>query len=300
MGTGLAFRRMGDDSWSEPKPCSLTALVSPIPDRSQKAVLDMILFVCGGSDKENDDWWNAISCPMGLLVAEDRSQLSKRKNEDPEEDQEDVETILDTVVHSNRPNASDRQFVWRAVNLTSLANSEAYPLVHRNEDADGNSPPPSLYYYCWNKDRLLRESMVSLERIMLMEFKAAQKTDKVPSEDAGRLATLMEHLLRRPNKALAEVIQPEVPTHVSGTSNNVKDPNMTSTEGSETTNEVMLSNQGNPGTDELHDIMTEDLVTEEDAAISPTQTEKIEGDSNVVHDSDETEAKDSFVSDEYC
>mmetsp|Transcript_17484 Transcript_17484/g.32756 ORF Transcript_17484/g.32756 Transcript_17484/m.32756 type:complete len:392 (-) Transcript_17484:22-1197(-) len=295
VGTGLVFRRTGQDSWSEPKPCSLTALASPIPDRTQKCVLDVIFFVCGDSHyKENDDWWHALSCPTGLLLEEDKSQFSKSKNDVPEEAQQDEDgDILETVLHTNGSSTGGRGRVWKAVNLANLVDSFVYPFVHQHEDHDGTTVPPSLYYYCWNKDHLLSASAVLMGRVVLMEFQTAQRSDKEPSEETCRLDTLMNHLLRQSDdKALPEVIQPDLLAgDTNGTIDDGKEPNAAlAEEASQTANEALSSDPVNPCPDE---VMQEDLPP-------PTQPETAEGEFKAIHDQDEIEGKGTFVSDEYC
>lgn len=292
VGTGLAFRRTEEGTWSDTKPCSLTAFVSPIPDRSHKEVLDTVLFICNGSDKENNDWWNELSRPMGLLVSEDSGQLSKTNTENPEDGHTEAgpdEKYLDSVIPPNQSNIkSDRQRVWKATNLTSLVDAEEYPFLDRNTDPDTTRSPLPLYFYCWNKDHLLKEAMVSLERVVIKDFIPVRTEDTVSNEDAGRLGTSIENLLRRPdNASVGEVIQEDIPADVRVIYGDPEQPNMESTEELKTLRETHL---GDPSTEEAGAVATDEPAQEDGEPVSPGQPAKAPSESQVP----------SFVSDEYC
>ena len=297
VGTGLAFRRTSEGSWSDPKPCSFTALVSPIPDRSQKTALDMIFFVCGGRDyREDDDWWHSVSDPTGLLLEEHKSQSSKTTNGHLEESQEDDADTLETGVRLNRPSASGKGRISRSVNLANLEDSTMYPFAYQHEVPDETFVPTSLYYYCWNKDHLLTGSTVSLERVMIIEFHATQRKNE-SDEDPCRLESLLKHLFQQfDDKSIPEVIQPEIlVSDTNGTMHDEVEENISLTEGPDTANGVLLTETStlNAGTGDGHDATVEGLV-------SPAYPENANDEFKATHNEDVIEGKRNFVSDEFC
>lgn len=195
VGTGLAYLR---DTWTsdaaanrgwfdQPKPCSLTALASLVPERSaKKTVVDLILFVCQPfsrhdtvSNKENNgmQWWDNLSDPGGLLVTERQTLVA---DEDGDKDEDEIGD--EHAVEDDKPSQHEKQSSWTAVNLATLpkthtfdeADDTAYPLALAHETKDA---VPRLYYYAWKKERLLQED-ISLERVLLTDMIVSTEMDR--------------------------------------------------------------------------------------------------------------------------
>lgn len=173
--------------FDQPKPCSLTALASLVPERSAKnTVVDLILFVCQPfsrhdtvSNKENNgmQWWDNLSDPGGLLVTERQTLVV---DEDGDKDEDEIGD--EHAVEDDKPSQHEKQSSWTAVNLATLpkthtfdeADDTAYPLALAHETKDA---VPRLYYYAWKKERLLQKD-ISLERVLLMDMIVSTEMDR--------------------------------------------------------------------------------------------------------------------------
>ena len=193
VGTGLAFYRKPDNcssgqassTWSDPKPCSLTALSIPLrmdeEAHPETVVLDLVFFVCdnrgddvGGGNKENgrhDDrqWWDQLSSAVGLFGSENVFREFDIGTTD-HSGQDDHDTSEER--RSNRTAPMNKKFIWTIHNLANLpTENNVYPFAETVEGDFHVHNVPTLYYYAWKAHQLLDARSLSFERLMLMEMK---------------------------------------------------------------------------------------------------------------------------------
>lgn len=206
VGTGLAYRyepangseAERESKWSDPKLCSLTALVSPIPDRSQKAVVNMILFVCHPTGNKvflEALWWQEISHSTGLLVIEAAPPTTSPKPRDDEDALPEDDDPVDNGSDSEHPSPGNDMSFRAAINLATVSSTEEYP-VTRHLAPDGKDRASLLYYYAWQDDELLKDNLISLERVILMEMTPLPGPTVL---DEANVHVRLDNLLKHPD-----------------------------------------------------------------------------------------------------
>ena len=234
-----------NNKWSLPKLLSLTNLALPIltvsdedtddnnnshSPPSQKTVIDLVLFVCeiqGNKENPSDEnkdtnspsssssssssWWDRLSHPLGLAVAQERilpktDKHSNKNNNDDDDDDDNDDDENDTPPPSHYRLPTRSTAAYMASNLATHGQAtETFPLVRGD---GGGGKLSSVYYYAWHKDELLlaRDNRVHLERVILMEMmptpdSTSENTAETRTTTSDeRVRARLEHLLTRSSR----------------------------------------------------------------------------------------------------
>ena len=236
-----------------PKPCSFTALVSPLvaqKEQKQKMVIDLVLFVCGGAssfgtttttsttttttttNKENQQeqldlkdgvslsWWDKLSQPSGLMVVQDKQILpstetlrNSNKNKNDVDEDDD-----DDEAHTLSPPPRHQA----GTNITAINMAQAFSLSSEKNQSyplatrEGeDQKAPALYYYAWHKDELLRDNRLLLKRVVLMEMTPTPNNGSTNhGEDDQFVRTRLQRVLTRSSHHPAPLENVQIPSSV--------------------------------------------------------------------------------------